>query len=98
MQTITKEFYSNCLIEALKHKLKNKDVKITCISPKYKGGLSPHFLWSDGVNDYDFGVDYRLKWYQVFLFKGTIRMRPLGWNENYKENLIKKYNKKKSVV
>ena len=98
MQSITKPFYSNCLIEALKHKFKNKDVVITYISPRYKGGLTPHFLWSDGVNDYDFGVDYKLKWYNVPVFKGTIRQRPLGWNEMYKENLIKKYERNKSKI
>lgn len=95
MEVSSKEFYSNCLIQALKHKFKNKDVVITFIHPKYKGGLTPHYLWSDGVNDYDFGVDHKLKWYQVFYFKGRIRKRPLGWNEQYKANLIKKYNKKK---
>ena len=95
MEQVGKEFYSNCLIQALKHKLHNKDVKITVIHPKYRKTFSPHFLWSDGTNDYDFGVDYKLKWYQVICYKGRIRKRPLGWNEKYKDNLIKRYNKSK---
>ena len=82
-------FYSNCLIEALKAKIKDpKNAKITYISPFKNKKFQPHFLWSDGKDDYDFGVsDKNLKWYNLILFKGEIRKRRLGFNENYKSKL-----------
>lgn len=95
MAIISKEFYSNCFIEAVKAKIKDpKNVKITFIKPKYnKVKWIPHFLWSDGKSDFDFGTSETLKPYQIFLFKGNIRERSLGWNERYKEKLMKKYEK-----
>lgn len=48
MMIISKDFYSNCLLEALKAKLKNPKVKITYISPFANEVFCPHFLWSDG--------------------------------------------------
>lgn len=82
----TKTFKSNCLIEAVRYKLKNwRDVKITYISPRINEVRTPHFLWSDGVNDYDFGTNAYLKWYQRFWFKGSIRTRELGFNIKYKD-------------
>lgn len=88
---ITKDFYSNCLIEALKHKLKDwENIKITYIPPQYNEVFCPHFLWYDGEFDYDFGVEKHLKWYQIFWFKGYIRQRKLGWNKRWKEYRIAK--------
>lgn len=87
-------YYSNCLIEAIKHKLKQwKCVKITYISVKYNIVSTPHFMWSDGLNDYDFGTGRYLKWHQRFWFNGNIRTRELGWNERYKKKLIDSYRK-----
>ena len=94
---ISHSFYSNCLIQAMKAKLKDwKNVKITYIPPKYGESyfFVPHFLWSDGVNDYDFGIEKHLKLHEVFFFKGRIRRRPLGWNRKYKAMRIEKYNKR----
>lgn len=80
-----KKFYSNCLFEAVKHKLKDwENVKITYIPAKYNVMYCPHFLWSDGKYDYDFGVERNLKWYEVIWFKGEIHCRNLGWNEKWK--------------
>lgn len=77
------EFYSNCFFEALKAKIKNPKIKITIV---WKSEIRcPHFLWSDGQADYDFGVDKKLKLWQIFWFKGTIRKRKLGFNQYYKE-------------
>ena len=89
---VSKEFRSNCLIEAVKAKLKNpKKVKITFIPARYtEGGICPHFLWSDGESDFDFGTDQKLKPYQYILFKGNIRERALGWNERYKQLLVER--------
>ena len=82
-------FYSNCLIQALKHKLKDwKHVKLTVIPPQYNVIFCPHILWSDGKADYEFCTSDALKWYQLFWFKGRIRERSLGWNKRYKEYII----------
>ena len=93
---LTGEFYSNCLLEAIKAKLRDwKNVKLTYIPPRYNEVFCPHFLWSDGIYDYDFGyVEKQLKWYQIFWFKGRIRQRALGWNKKWKSYRIakKKHN------
>ena len=69
-------YYSNCLVEAIKYKLKDwKNVRITYIPASYNEVYCPHFMWSDGKNDYDFGVDRKLKWYEKLWFKGEIRKR-----------------------
>lgn len=85
---VSEDYYSNCLIEAIKAKLKNPKVKITYVSPFVNEVFCPHFLWSDGKNDYDFGVEKHLKWYEILLFKGHIRQRKLGFNERYKQAVI----------
>lgn len=84
-------FYSNCMIEALKAKLKDwNNIKITYIPAKYNEILCPHFLWSDGKYDYDFGTNKYLKWYERIWFYGEIRKRNLGWNERWKQYRVSK--------
>ena len=84
-------FYSNCFMEAIKHKLKDwKHVKITYIPPRYNEVFCPHFLWSDGENDYDFGVERHIRWWEIIWFKGEIRKRKLGWNQRWKAYRIAK--------
>lgn len=88
------DFYSNCLIQALKAKIKHPfKVKITFIRPRLTECPypCPHFMWSDGEYDYDFGVERYLKPTEVVWFKGYIRKRKLGFNQKYKELRIKKY-------
>lgn len=90
-EIISKDFYSNCLIEAVKAKLKDwKHIKITYISPFDNKVFCPHFLWSDGKYDYDFGNaggdKNILNW---TLHKGHIRKRGLGFNQKYKETCKK---------
>ena len=86
---ISKDFYSNCLFEALKAKLKNPKVKITYVSPFANEVFCPHFLWSDGKSDYDFGIERHLKLHERLWFKGHIRQRALGFNEKYKRAVIR---------
>ena len=86
---ISKDFYSNCLFEALKAKLKNPKVKITYVSPFVNEVFCPHFLWSDGKSDYDFGIERYLKLHERLWFKGHIRQRALGFNEKYKRAVIR---------
>lgn len=52
---ISDEFYSNCLIQALKAKIKNPcKVKIKCIPPHLNECFCPHLMWHDGEYTYDF--------------------------------------------
>lgn len=88
-EIVSKDYYSNCLIEAVKAKLHDwKHVKITYVSPFDNECFCPHILWSNGVNDYDFGyeglgdIGILREW---FLHKGHIRKRELGYNQKYKE-------------
>lgn len=79
------EYYSNCLLEAIKAKMKGgKQIKIMLI--KSKDGLF-HWIWydlSDG-NIYDFQQLYMVKhWYNLFWFKGKIRVRSFEAYERWK--------------
>lgn len=92
---ISKDYYSNCLIEALKAKIKNwKKVKLTFVSPFDNEVFCPHVMWTDGEYDYDFGNEGKgnqgiLNW---TLHKGHIRKRNLGFNDKYKK-VCKKWAK-----
>lgn len=77
-------FLSNCLLEAVKAKIRHPvKVKVTVVLRSE--ARCPHFLWSDGQNDFDFGVDRRLVGPQVLLFRGYIRRYTLGFNRKYKQ-------------
>lgn len=86
-QIITNDYYSNCIIEAFRAKLKDwKNVKITYISPFRNVVFCPHFLWSDGKYDYDFGYETRNRSISNWtIHKGHIRQRELGFNQKYKD-------------
>lgn len=89
---ITEPFYSNCFIESIKAKIKNPfKVKITFVP--LSEARCPHFLWSDGIYDYDFGVERHLKGLQILWFKGCIRRRKLGFNNKYKKAMKERYLK-----
>lgn len=91
-ENIKGPFYSNCLIEALKQKIKHPfKVKITMV--KRSEANCPHFLWSDGVNDYDFGVERQITGFHYLWFEGYIRKRGLGFNERYKQQMKERYKK-----
>lgn len=81
------EWYSNCLIEAIKAKIKWKaKIKIIYISPKKNDFYCPHFMWLDLVanNIKDFTASpYQEKWWNFFLFKGHIRVRPYAVYERW---------------
>jgi hypothetical protein len=86
-EIISKDFYSNCAVEAIRAKLQDwKHVSLTYVSP-FNNEVCPHILWSDGKYDYDFGNEGKgdqgiLNW---TLHKGHIRKRPLGYNQKYKK-------------
>lgn len=96
-QIISHDYYSNCMIEAIKFKLRNfKNVKITVVAPWYNEVFCPHFLWSDGEYDYDFGYEGKIipllsAW---TIHKGHIRRRRLGWNEEWKSAVMEYRNRR----
>lgn len=81
-----KEYYSNCLLEALKAKLKyRKEIKILHV--KSNDGLH-HFLWHDlkDNNIYDFQqLEMVRHWFDLIWFKGQIRIRPYKVYERWLE-------------
>lgn len=84
---ITNFYYSNCLIEALKAKIKNKSIKIYYCKPSLKKHQMAHFMWTDGIQDYDFSdkESDHLSWYNCLWFKGAIRSFPLGFAKKYSQ-------------
>ena len=91
-------FYSNCLLEAVKAKIRNPKIKITYLPPTINECFCPHFMWSDGKSDYDFGVERYLRWYERFWVKGQIRERRLGFNKKWKAYRIEKIKKRKQGI
>ena len=83
---MSKEYYSNCLFEAIKAKLKyRKEIKILHI--KSNDGLH-HFLWHDlkDNNIYDFQqLEMVSSWLDLIWFKGKIRIRPYKVYERWLE-------------
>lgn len=91
---VSKEYYYNCMIEALKAKIRNPKVKIYFCKPIIKRGhfQNFHFMWSDGRTDYDFSDlnDGKMPWYKDFIFRGVLRKFPLGFAEEYSRYRNKK--------
>lgn len=87
-EIITDEYYSNCMVEALKAKLRNHKVKIYFCKPRITENDNFqmfHFMWSDGKADYDFSdiKENGLPPYKNLLFKGVIRKFDLGFAKAY---------------
>lgn len=81
---MAKTYYSNCLLEAIKAKLKHgKEIKILHV--KSNDGLH-HFLWYDlkDNNIYDFEQLETVRlWSGLLWFKGKIRIRPYAVYERW---------------
>lgn len=89
-EIVSKAYYSNCLIEAIKAKLHNSDIKIYFCKPRIteNGHFQMcHFMWSDGKADYDFSdldnVERSL--YRDLFFKGVVRKFHVGFAKSYSE-------------
>lgn len=86
-EVIGKEYWSNCMIEALKAKIRNPRVKIYFCRPRIINHHFQifHFMWSDGKADYDFSDlgEGNLQLYRSLLFKGVVRKFELGFAEKY---------------
>lgn len=86
---ITDEFYSNCLIEALKAKLRRPfHVKLYYCKARRKNGKFQccHFMWSDGKNDFDFTDKDTYnpeRFLQHLWYPGMIRKWPHGFAKEY---------------
>ena len=85
------EYYSNCLFEALKAKIKwGKQIRIIYIPARKNEVFCPHFMWhdllDDNIKDFHAENGYIEKWYNIFLFKGCIRCRPYSVYERWLKN------------
>ena len=73
---MTKDYYSNCLFETIKAKIKwGKRVKIIYI-PSWKNEVfCPHFMWhdltTDTIKDFHAEHGYVEKWYNLFYSRDT---------------------------
>ena len=65
----------NCLIEALKNKIKNISIKIYYVKPYTKDGL-PHFCWQDN----------KLEVYRHYTYNDKIPWWKLLWFDGYIDN------------
>ncbi len=84
--------YSNCLIEAIKAKIKNwSEVEIHKIPAKFENQIFPHFWWSEGEKAFDFKCDNPKTKLQVLFFKGHIRESKKYIYENNVNKLFSKY-------
>ena len=84
---VSPEYVSNCLIEAVKAKLKDpRRVKLYFCKPTFAPDYQMfHFMWSDGKADYDFSDcgHGKTPWYRCLLFKGQIRQFKPGFAARY---------------
>ena len=106
----SKIFYSNCLIEAIKAKIRDpKNVKILIVPKKLnrertgRSSIGFHCFWKIGDLVYDFKCESNVKYFwQMLLFKGYIRANSyfyydimMHWDlEAYLRKLSKNYGKK----
>lgn len=93
VEIITNDYYSNCLIEAIKAKFKNpKNIKITICLPWFNEVFCPHFMWTDGLFDYDFGIEEWMPMIAAYtIHKGHIRKREKGFIEKYQRAMKKRF-------
>jgi hypothetical protein len=81
-------WYSNCLIEAVKAKIKwGNKIKVVFIPAKRNENYCPHFMWIDLMNgtikDFHAEVGFQEKWWNFFVFKGHIRCRSYSVYERW---------------
>lgn len=99
-----KPFYSNCLFEAIKFKLKHwKTTRIKVVMYINKYWLHLHFYWQDGQYDYHFHPCN--PWRGQLLFKGVIRQHNkntlkyiITRGAKLKDRLYNNLNTKNSVL
>ena len=88
------EYYSNCLIEAIKAKIRHPiKVKIKYIPAHMNEVFCPHIMWHDGEYTYDFYVKGYLKPIQRLWHKGYIRKSEYGYYDRV-INTLKQWKEK----
>jgi hypothetical protein len=70
-EVLSNYFYSNCLLEALKAKIKNPKIKV--IKRHMTWTRTPHFLWLWKGYTYDFGTNHSIPC--KLFFHGYLRRR-----------------------
>ena len=89
-EIVSHEYYSNCLFEAVKAKLRDPRIRLYFCRPRIteNGRFQMfHFMWGDGKADYDFsdlGENWLPPWQNLF-FKGAVRKFPAGFAAKYTE-------------
>lgn len=87
---LTKFYYSNCVVEMIKAKIKNPRLKIyLCLPYVVENRIrSIHIMWQDENYSYDFSdenwEDDRSFWC-YFWYKGVIRRWPKNFAETFSE-------------
>lgn len=69
--------FSNCLIEAIKAKIKNPKLKIKMIPPEVNNGVI-HFYWTDGETVYHYSRKPEEQNNRSFLFCGKLKTSRLS--------------------
>lgn len=96
--TISDEFYSNCIIEAIKAKIKNPSgIKIKYIPAHLNEVFCPHIMWHDGEYTYDFWASGLLTPFQVLWHKGVIRKNEYDYYDKCIRTLKKWKERKKNA-
>lgn len=83
------KFYSNCLIEAIRAKIKNPKIRLMYMPAFLNEVPCFHIMWMDGDYEYDFWHNGPLKWYQWFWHTGIIRRKRLGYYRRCMNAMIK---------
>lgn len=82
------EYYSNCLIEALRAKIKDPyGVKLRCLPAKQNEVFIPHIMWEDSKHTYDFYTGEKLNPVQILWHRGSIRVSELGYYDRAIETM-----------
>lgn len=90
----SKDFYSNCLLEAIKAKIKNPKIKIMYLPAFLNEVPCPHWMWLDEEGEHDFHYKGYLPWYKWVWHKGCIRTVHRGCYKGCISQMIeKKYYK-----
>lgn len=94
---VSRAFYSNCLIQAIWHKLLHPfKTKIVIIPKRINESDCMHCFWSDDTGDYDFSPTNPSPTLNVFWFKGYVQKRGKGFAEKYKARRIRVYRKEQN--
>ena len=81
-----KPYWSNCIIEAVKARLRNNKVRFIMIWPWQNEVWCPHLMWTDGNFEYDFHA-WDVPMLGWIWHRGVIRMKPIGWARSYVEGM-----------